>query len=225
MTTSKTSTPTTKKMKKLVVMAAVLACGVPAFAFTAGQTPAQVNAEVASRASNGESLAAIAAAAKAANVPVATLAGAMASAGDSSAVLAALMGAGFDAAASVNALVAVGGDRAALVATAISNGADPTTITAATAACGNPTAAGNAAPGFSGFSGNSGFSQSRASSVGGAGNSSTAPSASRILFNSLRSFKNGSVSLPFFMGDRTFAVQKTTVLESIYFYAAMACAY
>jgi hypothetical protein len=181
---------TTLKMKKLVTMAAVMACSVPAFAFTAGQSQVQINQEVAARMNKGETLETIAQASKTAGVVVNPVALALTFYGSADAVLAAMMNAGYDAAAVVNSLAALGGDRNALVATAIAKGADPTSLTAATAAGGNPNnnanananasanPAGGLAGGFSGFNGN-GFTNSRASSVGGAGNSSNSNSGSR----------------------------------------------
>ena len=164
-------------MKKLLVLAAVASCSIPAFAFNAGQSQADINKEVASRVDSKQSLESIANAAKSAGVVVNPIALALTFYGSHDAVLAGLMGAGYDAAGAVNALVAAGGNRAALVSSAISKGADPTTITAATAAGGNAGSAGNAGgvAGFTGFSGNS-FSNSRASTVGGAGRSSVSRS-------------------------------------------------
>ena len=166
-------------MKKLVVLAAAIACSVPAFAFTAGQSQTEINREVSSRVDNKQSLESIAETAKTAGVVVNPIAMALTFYGSYDAVLAGLMGAGYDAAGAVNALVAAGGNRTTLVATAISKGADPTTVTASTAAGGNSNAnnQGNAGgvAGFTGFTGN-GFSASRASTVGGAGNSSTSKS-------------------------------------------------
>lgn len=165
-------------MKKLVVLAAAIACSVPAFAFTAGQSQAEVNKEVAGRVDKKQSLESIAESAKTAGVVVNPIAMALTFYGTHEAVLAGLIAAGYDAAGAVNALVAAGGNRTALVATAISKGADPTTITAATAAgannAGNSGNTGGVA-GFTGFTGN-GFTASRASTVGGAGKSSVSGS-------------------------------------------------
>jgi hypothetical protein len=167
-------------MKKLVVLAAAIACSVPAFAFTAGQSQAEVNKEVAGRVDKKQSLESIAESAKTAGVVVNPIAMALTFYGTHEAVLAGLIAAGYDAAGAVNALVAAGGNRTALVATAISKGADPTTITAATAAGANNANAGNSGntggvAGFTGFTGN-GFTASRASTVGGAGKSSVSGS-------------------------------------------------
>jgi hypothetical protein len=164
-------------MKKQLVLAAVIACTVPAFAFTAGQSQPDINKEVASRVDNRQSLESIADAAKKAGVVVNPIAMALTFYGSCDAVLAGLMAAGYDAAAVVNALATAGCSRTTLIATAISRGADPTTITASTAAGGNTGTSGNAGgvAGFTGFSGNS-FSASRASTVGGAGRSSVSRS-------------------------------------------------
>lgn len=151
-------------MKKLLVLAAAIACSVPAFAFTGTQSQADVNKEVASRVEKKESLEAIASAAKAGGVTVNPIAMALTFYGSYDAVLAALISAGYGPAEAVNLLVAQGGNRTALVATAISKGADPTALTAATAA------GGVAATPVLGFTGNS-FSASRASTLGGAGKS------------------------------------------------------
>jgi hypothetical protein len=165
-------------MKKLVVVAAAIACSVPAFAFTAGQSQTDINKEVAGRVDKKQTLESIAANAKSAGVVVNPIALALTFYGSFEAVLAGLMDAGYNAADAVNAVAAAGGNRATLVSTAISKGADPTAITAATAA-GAPNNANNAGnagvAGFTGFSGNA-FSASRASTVGGAGKSSVSKS-------------------------------------------------
>ena len=168
-------------MKKLVVVAAAIACSVPAFAFTAGQSQTDINKEVAGRVDKKQTLESIAANAKSAGVVVNPIALALTFYGSFEAVLAGLMDAGYSAADAVNAVAAAGGNRATLVSTAISKGADPTAITAATAAgapnnANNANNAGNAGvAGFTGFSGNA-FSASRASTVGGAGKSSVSGS-------------------------------------------------
>jgi hypothetical protein len=159
-------------MKKLLVLAAAIACSIPAFAFTAKQSQAEVNKEVASRIEKRESLETIAGAAKSGGVVVNPIGMALTFYGSYDAVLAALMSAGYGPSEAVNSLVALGGNRSSLVAAAISKGADPTTVTAATAA--GATAA--AVPtGFAGFTGNT-FSASRASTLGGAGKASVSGS-------------------------------------------------
>lgn len=164
-------------MKKSLILATALAACVPAFAFNAAQTQAQITKEVGDRIAKKESLESIAAAAQTAGVTVNPLSMAMTFFGSADAVLGAMMSAGYDAGTVVNALVALGGNRDTLVTSAIAKGADPAKVTAATAA-GNNTAGntgntgntGNAGlSNFSGFSGNS--FRSPASTVGGSGNS------------------------------------------------------
>jgi hypothetical protein len=157
-------------MKRLLVLAAAVACSVPAFAFTKGESQADINKEVAARVQKAETLATIADAAQKAGVEVNPISLALSFYGSFEAVLGAMQTAGFDAGAAVNALVAAGGNKDALVKAAISNGANPATVTAATAA-GNANTNANAntgtqaaAPaGFTGFTGNT---FSRASTVG-----------------------------------------------------------
>ena len=150
-------------MKKLLVLAAALACSVPAFAFTSTQSQSDVNKEVASRIEKKETLEAIASAAKSGGVTVSPIGMALTFYGSYDLVLSALIKAGYLPADAVNMLVAQGGgDRTALVAKAIGLGADPTTLTAPTAAGGTAVAP------VLGFTGNS-FSASRSATLGGAG--------------------------------------------------------
>lgn len=161
-------------MKKFIVLAAVLAAVVPAFAFTIGQGARDVGSEVSSRYSKGESLEIIASSAKTVNVAATVLAPELLLTGNSSdKVLAAMIKAGYYPSEAVNALVSLGGDRAALNQIAIANGADPTTLLAATAAGGN-TGGGTFGNG-GGFTGNS-FSSSRAATIGGGGTRSVSGS-------------------------------------------------
>ena len=136
-------------MKKLVVAAAILAASASVFAFQAGMTKVQINAEVAQRVSGGQSLDSILVDAKAAGVDGAVVQSSLIAAGEPSAVIfSAMVGAGFDAGA----------------------------LLPPTAAGGNQNA-GNQNPG-NGFNGanNSSFGQSRATSVGGGGRKSVSPS-------------------------------------------------
>lgn len=161
-------------MKKALILAAALAATVPAFAFNATQTQAQITKEVGDRLAKKESLESIAAAAQAAGVTVNPLSMAMTFFGSADAVLGAMMAAGYDAGSVVNALVALGGSRDALVATAIAKGADPAKVTAATAAGNNNQAGNNQAgntAGLSNFQGFAGNSIRSVSSSVGSGNS------------------------------------------------------
>lgn len=160
-------------MKKSLLFAAVMACSIPAFAFTSGASQRDIDAEVSTRVKNGESLEAIANAAHSAGVTVNPISLALTFYGDSSAVLAGLIQAGYAASDAINALVALGANRATLNQVAIARGVDPTTLVAATAA-GGATGA-NVTGNFGGFSGNS-FSASRSSTIGGGGRSSVSPS-------------------------------------------------
>ena len=163
-------------MKKALVLAAVLATGAPAFAFSVGMGARDVGTEVSARYKKGESLVIIATAAKTATVVASVLAPELLATGNSSdTVLAAMITAGYYPADAVDALVALGGDRDKLNQVAINNGADPTTLTAATAAAGgNPPATGLGGNG-SNFNGRT-FGQTRAATVGGGGSGSVSPS-------------------------------------------------
>jgi hypothetical protein len=134
-------------MKKFITMATVLVASASAFAFQAGMTTVQINAEVVQRVTAGESADVIAAAANTAGV-------------SATAVQASLIAAGKPAAAVFNAMVAAGFDAGALLAP--------------TAAGGNQNANNNPGNAFNG-AGN-GFSQSRSSTVGGGGRSSVSGS-------------------------------------------------
>lgn len=141
-------------MKKVLVLAAAMAVGSTAFAFSKGQTDAQVAAETATRVAIGESIESISRDASAAEVSL-------------TAVQGALVAAGKDSTAVFNSLVAVG--------------ADPTRLTPPTAA-GNPVTAAGGASGNNNAGGslngltNSAFGQSRATTVGGGGRTSVSPS-------------------------------------------------
>ena len=133
-------------MKKFIAMATVLVASASAFAFQAGMTTVQINAEVAQRVAAGETAEVIAAAAKTAGVSATAVQASLVAAGKpSAAVFSAMVGAGFDAGA----------------------------LLPPTAAGGNQNANNN--PGFNGVN-NSSFGQSRASTVGGGGKSGASPS-------------------------------------------------
>ncbi len=84
-------------MKKLIILAGTLLVSVSAFAFQPGMAAAQVQAEVAQRSGNGESIAAIVADANKAKIPASILQAALAAAGkDSQAVFTAMLDAGYD---------------------------------------------------------------------------------------------------------------------------------
>jgi len=162
-------------MKKAIVLAAVLASAVPAFAFSSGAGARDLSAEVSQRYNSGQSIGTIALAAKAAGVSVNLLAPELRltsgkSLGD---VLAAMMDAGYAASDVINALVAVGADRDHLNALAIAKGADPSSLLASTASGG--TGSGGGFGGGGGFSGNS-FSSSRSGTIGGGGRRSVSSS-------------------------------------------------
>ena len=162
-------------MKKALVLAVVLASGMPAFAFETGMGARDVGSEVSARYKKGETLLTIATAAKTVNVGASVLAPELLLTGNTAGVvLAAMIKAGYYASDAVNALVNQGGDRAALNQVAIDNGADPTTLLAATAAGGNPPATGLGGNG-SNLNGRT-FGQTRAATVGGGGSSSVSPS-------------------------------------------------
>jgi hypothetical protein len=140
-------------MKKVLVLAAALAVGSSAFAFSKGQTDTQVAAEVSSRVANGESIESIAR--------------------DAAAV-------GIAPAAVQSALVSAGKDSTAVFNSMVAAGSDPTALTPPTAAGGNNAggnnAGGNSAGGsFTGTT-NSSFGQSRATTVGGGGAGSVSKS-------------------------------------------------
>lgn len=163
-------------MKKAIVLAAVLASAVPAFAFSSGAGARDLSAEVSQRYNSGQSIGTIALAAKAAGVSVNLLAPELRltsgkSLGD---VLAAMMDAGYAASDVINALVAVGADRDHLNALAIAKGADPSSLLASTAS-GGTTGSGGGFGGGGGFSGNS-FSSSRSGTIGGGGRRSVSSS-------------------------------------------------
>lgn len=153
-------------MKKLLLWVTAMAVCIPVFAFTSGAAQRDIDAEVATRVRNGESLEAIASAAMSAGVTVNPIALALTFHSDSNVVLAGLMTAGYPVADAVNALVTLGANRATLNQLAISKGADPTKLLASTAA-GGATGANVTGGAFAGFSGNS-FT-SRAATVGGGG--------------------------------------------------------
>lgn len=136
-------------MMKILTLAALLVTSASVFAFEAGMTTVQVNAEVAQRVSAGESVEFIAAAARAAGVSALVLQQSLIAAGkSSSAVFAAMVGAGFAAASMLPPTAGSGSQNA-----------------------------GNLTPGngFNGFN-NSAFGQSRATTVGGGGRSSVSRS-------------------------------------------------
>jgi hypothetical protein len=134
-------------MKKFIAMATVLVASASAFAFQAGMTTVQINAEVAQRVAAGETAEVIAAAAKTAGVSATAVQASLVAAGKpSAAVFSAMVGAGFDAGA----------------------------LLPPTAAGGNQNANNNPGNAFNG-AGN-GFSQSRSSTVGGGGKSGASPS-------------------------------------------------
>lgn len=171
-------------MNRLILLATLLVASVSAFAFQPRETMREVDNEVRQRVANGESLEAIANAAKIAGVSVDVLTSSLILAGKPSTdVVAALISVGFNASSVINAAVNLGGSREALNAVAISKGVDPTTLLASTAAGGGQSNAGagggqpNAGgqPSLSGFS-TSSFGQSRASTVGGGGRSSVSGS-------------------------------------------------
>jgi hypothetical protein len=135
-------------MKKFIAMATVLVASASAFAFQAGMTTVQINAEVAQRVAAGETAEVIAAAAKTAGVSATAVQASLVAAGKpSAAVFSAMVGAGFDAGA----------------------------LLPPTAAGGNQNANNNPGNGFNGVNNNS-FGQSRASTVGGGGKSSVSGS-------------------------------------------------
>ena len=134
-------------MKKFIAMATVLVASASAFAFQAGMTTVQINAEVAQRVAAGETAEVIAAAAKTAGVSATAVQASLVAAGEpSAAVFSAMVGAGFDAGA----------------------------LLPPTAAGGNQNANNNPGNGFNGV--NNSFGQSRASTVGGGGKSSVSGS-------------------------------------------------
>ncbi len=147
-------------MKKLLVLAVALACSIPAFAFDAKQTQAQIDAEVSARINAKQSLEFIAEQAKNAGVAVDPISLALVKYGSFDAVLVGLLKAGYDSGDAVKVLIARGADPKVMTTTALANGADPAKVTAATAsgtpAAGTP-AAGTPAPAlptFAGFTGN-----------------------------------------------------------------------
>lgn len=164
-------------MKKAIVLAAVLASAVPAFAFTSGQGARDVSAEVSQRYNSGQSIGTIASAAKAAGVSIDVLAVELRlSTGKSPTdVLAAMMDAGYAAGDVINTLVAAGADRNQLNGVAIAKGADPGTLLASTASGGTGSGSGGGFGGGGGFSGNS-FSSSRSGTIGGGGRRSVSSS-------------------------------------------------
>jgi hypothetical protein len=129
-------------MKKFLVLAAVLATSVSAFAFQPGMTAVQINTEVTQRSARGESTALIAAAAKAA---------------------------GLSGTAVQAALVAAGKEPEAVFTAMLNADFDPGSLLPPTAAGRREGGEGNErSPGFNGF-GRREFGESRSSTVGGGG--------------------------------------------------------
>lgn len=96
-------------MKKTIVLASVLAVGMPAFAFTPTMESPEVKEEVSTRYSKGESLEVIASAAKSVNIAAAVLAPGLLSTGNSTEkVVAAMIKAGYFPTELVDVLDATG---------------------------------------------------------------------------------------------------------------------
>lgn len=149
------------------LMLGALLGSAPALAFQPDASLQMVQKELAQRLSAGESLAAIAIAAKTAGVTPGVLAtGLIAEGQDAANVTTALVAAGFPANAVIAAATVAGGSPAAVQSAAIAGGADPTSVLAATAA--GPAGPSASSPGFA----PSRFGITRASSVGGGGSGS-----------------------------------------------------
>ena len=136
------------EFQKMLVLAMSLAASVSVFAFQAGETPAQIQAEVAADVANGQTTDSIAAAAEAAGV-------------NASVVQA--------------ALVANGKDPVAVAKSMVAAGFDPTSVTSPAAAGPSPVAQSQSAPSTPSLSSSS-FSSSPSASIGGGGRSSVSGS-------------------------------------------------
>lgn len=152
-------------MKKLFVLAAVLATSVSGFAFQATDSKSMVDAEVRQRAQKGESLNVIASAAKLGGIQTDVMACSLVGAGNTAEdVVSAMVRGGFDAATVINGAICNGASREALVAVANRENGNAS--------------GGLSASGLGGGSSGAGanFGITRASTVGGGGRSSVSGS-------------------------------------------------
>jgi hypothetical protein len=162
-----------KTLIAVAVLAGSLISAVPAFAFQPAMTSSAIDSEVKQRFAHGESLKAIAAAARTAGISPAVLTSSLILSGaNPAAVVTALVEAGVSANAVVAAALASGAESKAMVTAAIAGGADPGSLMASTASGGPRDDREGGSPGFS----RSGFGESRASTFGGGGRSSVSRS-------------------------------------------------
>lgn len=168
-------------MKKLLVIAAAMFVAGSALAFTPGEAPADVAAEVAKLKAQKQTPEQIAKAAAAAGLSESVVFSAMQGSFGLAATVTAMVEAKYDAAQVVNTAIDAGGKVSDMQSAAIAGGAAPGLVTGATGSGGNNNNNNNNANNGlgGGFSGDTGGSQSHTGAVGGSGNTSSSNSASK----------------------------------------------